>query len=68
VDRYGEVERKFDADPGMPLPDLTGAAGAVSELVESRLDATYFDTAGAQLVRRKVALRRRIGATTPAGT
>src|SRR5664280_3182177 len=61
MDRYSEVERKFDADPGMPLPDLTGAARAVSEAVASQLDATYFDTADAQLVRHKITLRRRTG-------
>jgi len=45
MDRYSEVERKFDAEPGALLPDLSGAAAAVSEAVESQLDATYFDTA-----------------------
>jgi len=67
--RYQEVERKFDADPGAPLPDLSGATGTVSEAVESQLDATYFDTADAQLARHRITLRRRTGgATTPAGT
>ena len=41
MDRYSEVERKFDADPGALLPDLSGAVAAVSEAVESQLDATY---------------------------
>ena len=61
MDRYSEVERKFDADPGLPLPDLTGAAGSVSEAVESQLDATYFDTADARLARHRITLRRRTG-------
>lgn len=59
--RHQEVERKFDADPGVPLPDLSGAAGAVSEAEESQLEATYFDTADAQLARHRITLRRRTG-------
>jgi hypothetical protein len=44
---HREVERKFDTDPGPPLPDLSGTVAAVSEAVKSRLDATFFDTADA---------------------
>ena len=61
MDRYSEVERKFDADPGMSLPDLTGEAGSVGEARESQLDATYFDTADARLARHHITLRRRTG-------
>jgi len=61
MDRYSEVERKFDADPGALLPDLSGAAAAVSEAVESQLDATYFDTADTSLARHRITLRRRTG-------
>jgi len=61
MDRYSEVERKFDADPGALLPDLSGAAAAVSEAVESQLDATYFDTADTRLARYRITLRRRTG-------
>ena len=61
MDRYSEVERKFDIDPGVVLPDLSGAAAAVSEAVESQLDATYFDTADGRLVRHHITLRRRTG-------
>src|SRR5450759_5050744 len=61
MDRYSEVERKFDADPGALLPDLSGAAAAVSEAVESQLDATYFDTADTSLARYRITLRRRTG-------
>ncbi|MHB8186655.1 MAG: CYTH and CHAD domain-containing protein [Dermatophilaceae bacterium] len=59
--RHREVERKFDADPGAPLPDLSGAAAAVSEAVGSQLDATYFDTADTRLARHGITLRRRTG-------
>src|SRR5674476_553116 len=59
--RYSEVERKFDVDPGALLPDLSGAAVAVSEGVESQLDATYFDTADTRLARQRITLRRRTG-------
>ena len=61
MDRYSEVERKFDVDPGVVLPDLSGAAAAVSEAVESQLDATYFDTADGRLVRHHITLRPRSG-------
>lgn len=61
MDRYSEVERKFDADPGSALPDLSGIAGSVGEAAQSLLDATYFDTADAALARHNVTLRRRTG-------
>lgn len=61
MDRYSEVERKFEVDPGVVLPDLSGAAAAVSEAVESQLDATYFDTADGRLARHHITLRRRTG-------
>jgi CHAD domain-containing protein len=61
MDRYSEVERKFDAEPGMSLPDLSGDAGSVGEATELQLDATYFDTADARLARHHVTLRRRTG-------
>jgi CHAD domain-containing protein len=61
MDRYSEVERKFDVDPAVVLPDLSGAAAAVSEAVESQLDATYFDTADGRLARHHITLRRRTG-------
>lgn len=61
MDRYSEVERKFDVGPGALLPDLSGAAAAVSEAVESKLDATYFDTADGRLARHRITLRRRTG-------
>src|ERR1019366_3128099 len=61
MDRYSEVERKFDADPAMSLPDLTDEAVSVDEATESQLDATYFDTADARLARHHITLRRRTG-------
>src|SRR5665647_493248 len=59
--RHREVERKFNADPSALLPDLSVAAAAVSEAVESQLDATYFDTADMRLARHRITLRRRTG-------
>src|SRR5665648_1070631 len=61
MDRHSKVERKFDADAGAPLPDLSEAGGAVSEAVKSQLEATYFDTADAQLARHLITLCRRTG-------
>ena len=61
MDRASEVERKFDVDLGVVLPDLSGAAAAVSEAVESKLNATYFDTADGRLARHNITLRRRTG-------
>lgn len=61
MSRHLEVERKFDADPGAPLPDLSGAATAVTAPVEWQLEATYFDTADGQLARHRITLRRRTG-------
>ncbi|MEP7368947.1 MAG: CYTH and CHAD domain-containing protein, partial [Dermatophilaceae bacterium] len=60
MDRYSEVERKFDVDPGASLPDLSACA-VVSEVLETELDATYFDTADGRLARHQITLRRRTG-------
>lgn len=58
-----EIERKYDADPGTPLPDLSMLPGVASMgTVEVReLDARYLDTADNALARARVALRRRTG-------
>lgn len=58
-----EIERKFGADPGMPLPDLSGVDGVVTVTgpVEINLEATYFDTADLRLAARGITLRRRTG-------
>jgi CHAD domain-containing protein len=62
-----EIERKFGAVPGMPLPDLSGVDGvmAVTDLVEINLEATYFDTADLRLAARGITLRRRTGGEDP---
>ena len=60
MDRHGEVERKFDIEPGAVLPDLAVVA-VVGEAVELQLDATYFDTADGRLARHHITLRRRTG-------
>ncbi|SHN89001.1 CHAD domain-containing protein [Geodermatophilus obscurus] len=58
-----EVERKFEADEGFSLPDLTGAGGvaAVGGPEEQSLEATYYDTPDLRLLRSRVTLRRRTG-------
>ena len=61
MSRSQEIERKFDAEPSMPMPDLSESAAAVGEVAESHLDATYFDTADARLARHQITLRRRTG-------
>lgn len=43
------------------MPDLSSTAGAVSAAVESKLEATYFDTIDGQLAKHRVTLRRRTG-------
>src|SRR5687768_9878827 len=69
-----EVERKYVADDGFELPPLTdlmaGPDGRrdqeIAPLVEAepvrqQLAATYFDTAGLDLARTGLTLRRRTG-------
>lgn len=58
-----EVELKFDADEGTPLPDMTGLPGiaAVAAAEERELDARYFDTDEFALAAAGHALRRRSG-------
>ncbi|MGZ4598396.1 MAG: CYTH and CHAD domain-containing protein [Oryzihumus sp.] len=63
---HAEVERKYDVDEHVALPDrralaqLPGVA-VVEGPAEERLEATYVDTAGLDLVAHKVTLRRRTG-------
>jgi CHAD domain-containing protein len=58
-----EVERKFEADEGFSLPDLTGVGevAAVGDPEEQALEATYYDTPDLRLLRSRVTLRRRTG-------
>lgn len=58
-----EIERKFDVDPGTPVPDWSRVPGvATVSAGEARsLDATYLDTADRTLARHGYALRRRTG-------
>jgi hypothetical protein len=58
-----EVERKYDVPAGFAVPELTALSGVstVSEPVERRLDATYFDTAEVRLAANRITLRRRTG-------
>lgn len=61
--RSVEVERKYDVDEDVPLPDWSALPGV--ELVDApevrELDARYLDTADAALSRARVAVRRRSG-------
>ena len=66
-----ETERKYDADPGFVMPDLSavrlGAALPANSVVRGpelyRLSATYFDTEDLRLAAHKITLRRRTGGT-----
>ncbi len=59
-----EVERKYDVDAGLPLPELTdlpGVEGATTD--EYLLEAVYFDTADLRLRAAGITLRHRTGGT-----
>ncbi|MFF5175983.1 CHAD domain-containing protein [Micromonospora sp. NPDC000089] len=58
-----ERERKYSADDGFRLPDLTGCGGVatVSDATALELDAVYLDTPDLRLARSGYALRRRTG-------
>jgi len=58
-----EIERKYDVDEAATFPALAGSAGVtrVAQPVAHELEAVYFDTAGLDLARRRVTLRRRTG-------
>jgi CHAD domain-containing protein len=61
--RQDEVERKYDVGGATVLPSLAGVEGvaSVGQPTETELEAVYFDTAGLDLARRGITLRRRTG-------
>jgi CHAD domain-containing protein len=61
--RQDEVERKYQVDPSTIMPSLAEVPGvaSVSQPVEHHLEAAYFDTAGVDIARRGITLRRRTG-------
>ena len=59
-----ELERKYDVDPDLPMPDLTGLPGvATSTTDEHLLEATYYDSEDLRLRAAGVTLRHRTGGT-----
>ena len=54
-----ETERKYEADPGTPLPELAGLPHVAAESgpEEIRLEAEYFDTDDLRLLRAGITLR-----------
>lgn len=58
-----EIERKYDVEAGTPLPAWTNIRliASVGEAEPRELDARYLDTAGRDLARSGIALRRRSG-------
>lgn len=63
VAEHREVKRKYDIEPGAPLPPLVNADPtlSVTEPVAIHLEAVYFDTPDLRLTRRGSTLRRRTG-------
>jgi CHAD domain-containing protein len=63
VARHIELERKYDAEPDLALPDLRNVAGCARVgAPETRiLRASYFDTEDLRLASRGITLRRREG-------
>lgn len=61
--RYTEIERKFDVDESTVSPSFDGlsAITRIDRLSTQSLDAVYFDTAGHDLARNRITLRRRTG-------
>ena len=61
--QHDEVERKFDVDSETIFPTLGDVDGvsSVSQPTELELVAVYFDTAGLDLARNGMTLRRRTG-------
>ncbi|MFG2527872.1 CHAD domain-containing protein [Streptomyces sp. NPDC048516] len=63
ADTVREVERKYEVDGGVQLPDLTGVGGVatVAESGVENLDARYYDTPDQRLAADAITLRRRTG-------
>jgi CHAD domain-containing protein len=60
---WAEIERTFEVDSATVLPTLVDVEGVarVGQAVDLELEAVYFDTAGLDLARRGVTVRRRTG-------
>jgi inorganic triphosphatase YgiF len=58
-----EVERKYDVDAGLPLPDLAEVEGvsSVDQQEPAHLEATYYDTEDLRLRAARITLRHRTG-------
>lgn len=65
ADVAAEVERKYAVDAATVVPALTGVDGIArtGQPREHHLEAVYYDTAGLDLTRHRVTLRRRTGGT-----
>jgi len=63
IARHDEVERKYDVADDLPLPALTTVDGVASlgQQEVHDLEAVYFDTAGMDLHRHGISVRRRTG-------
>lgn len=63
AEEHSEVERKYDVDPGVELPDLSVLSGVlrVAPPIEVEQSATYFDTPDLRLLSAQITLRRRTG-------
>ncbi|MET0692452.1 MAG: CYTH and CHAD domain-containing protein [Propionibacteriaceae bacterium] len=63
VSEQREREDKFDVDLGFVVPELTDLLpeGGRIETATHALDNTYYDTAGGDLARLRLTLRRRVG-------
>jgi CHAD domain-containing protein len=61
--RHEEIERKYAVEPdtGSPALDDVDGVAEVGSLVESDLEAVYFDTPELELLRHGITVRRRVG-------
>ncbi len=61
--RHIELERKYDAEPGLAIPDLRDVRGfaGVGAPTSHTLRAVYYDTEDLSLAARGISLRRRRG-------